>query len=117
MSAFLIVAVWMAAVAAIAVAWPLLRSRRSRWVGAAAGVVVMAAAAGLFSLWAHWNWHQIPAPAQAQASPQVLAMVAELERKMDAAPNDIQGWLLLGRSDVALERVDGAVSAYEHAHR
>jgi cytochrome c-type biogenesis protein CcmH len=117
MTAFIIVAVCMAAVAAIAVAWPLLRSRRSRWVGAAAGVVVMAAAAVLYPLWSNWNWHQIPAPAQAQASPQVLAMVAELERKMDAAPNDIQGWLLLGRSDVALERVDGAVSAYEHAHR
>jgi cytochrome c-type biogenesis protein CcmH len=115
MAAFIIVAVCMAAVAATAVAWPLLRSRRSRWVGAGAGVAVMASAAVLYPLWSNWNWHQTPPPAQ--ASPQVLAMVAELERKMDAAPNDINGWLLLGRSDVALERVDGAVSAYEHAHR
>src|SRR5580693_608139 len=115
MAAFIIVAVCMAAVAATAVAWPLLRSRRSRWVGAGAGVAVMTSAAVLYPLWSNWNWHQTPPPAQ--ASPQVLAMVAELERKMDAAPNDINGWLLLGRSDVALERVDGAVSAYEHAHR
>jgi cytochrome c-type biogenesis protein CcmH len=116
MTAFLVIAVFMAAIAATAVAWPLLRSGRSRLVGAAAGVLVMAAAAGLYPLWSNWNWHAPSAPPPA-ASPQVLAMVAELERKMQAAPGDINGWLLLGRSDVALERVDDAVTAYEHAHR
>jgi cytochrome c-type biogenesis protein CcmH len=43
--------------------------------------------------------------------------VAGLERKMQGAPNDINGWLLLGRSYIALERADDAVAAYEHAHR
>jgi cytochrome c-type biogenesis protein CcmH len=76
----------------------------------------MATAAGLYPLWSNWNWHEPTAPPPA-ASPQVLAMVAELERKMQAAPGDINGWLLLGRSDIALERVDDAVTAYEHAHR
>lgn len=116
MTAFLVIAVFMAAIAATAVAWPLLRKRESRLVGAAAGLLVMAAAAGLYPLWSNWNWREAPAPAPA-ASPQVLAMVAELERKMQAAPNDIKGWLLLGRSDIALERVDDAVTAFQHAHR
>ncbi|HTB30158.1 MAG TPA: tetratricopeptide repeat protein [Steroidobacteraceae bacterium] len=116
MTAFLIIAVFMAAIAATAVAWPLLRKRESRLVGAAAGLLVMAAAAGLYPLWSNWNWQEAPAPAPA-ASPQVLAMVAELERKMQAAPNDIKGWLLLGRSDIALERVDDAVTAFQQAHR
>lgn len=115
MTAFLVIAVLMAAIAATAVAWPLLRSRRSRLAGLASGLLVMAAAAALYPLWSNWNWHQAP-PAPV-ASPQVLAMVAELERKMAAAPNDINGWLLLGRSDIALERVDGAVTAYENARR
>jgi cytochrome c-type biogenesis protein CcmH len=44
-------------------------------------------------------------------------MVAELERKMEGSPNDIHGWLLLGRSYIALERAEDAVTAYEHAHR
>jgi cytochrome c-type biogenesis protein CcmH len=116
MTAFIAIAVFMAAIAATAVAWPLLRKRESRLVGAAAGLLVMAAAAGLYPLWSNWNWHEAPAPAPG-ASPQVLAMVAELERKMQAAPNDIKGWLLLGRSDIALERVDDAVTAFQHAHR
>jgi len=116
MTAFLIIAVFMAAIAATAVAWPLLRKPESRLVGAAAGLLVMAAAAGLYPLWSNWNWHEAPGPAPA-ASAQVLAMVAELERKMQAAPNDIKGWLLLGRSDIALERVDDAVTAFQQAHR
>ena len=116
MTAFVVIAVFMAAIAATAVAWPLLRHRESRLVGAGAGLLVMAAGAGLYPLWSNWNWHEVSAP-EAAASPQVLAMVAQLERKMQAAPNDIKGWLLLGRSDVALERVDDAVNAYQHAHR
>ncbi len=107
----------MAAIAATAVAWPLLRSRRSRLAGVAAGLLVMIAAAALYPLWSNWNWHAPPPAAEPEASPQVLAMVAELERKMQASPNDIKGWLLLGRSDIALERIDDAVTAYEHAHR
>ena len=116
MTAFIVIAVFMAAIAATAVAWPLLRKRESRLVGAAAGLLVMAAAAGLYPLWSNWNWHEAPAPAPA-ASPQVLAMVAELEQKMQTAPNDIKGWLLLGHSDIALEREDDAVTAFQHAHR
>ena len=116
MKTFLVIAVFMAAIAATAVAWPLLRSRRSRLAGVAAGILVMAAAAGLYPLWSNWNWHQTP-PASAMTNPQVLAMVAELEHKMQTRPDDLNGWLLLGRSDIALERVDGAVAAYERAHR
>jgi cytochrome c-type biogenesis protein CcmH len=48
---------------------------------------------------------------------QVLEMIAKLERHMKDAPDDIKGWLLLGQSDLALERADGAIDAYEHAHR
>lgn len=115
MTAFIVIAAAMAAIAAAAVAWPLLRHRPSRIAGIAAGSLVAAAAAGLYPLWSNWNWHtEPPAPA---ASPQVLAMVAELERKMQSAPGDINGWLLLGRSYIALDRVDDAILAYQHAHR
>jgi cytochrome c-type biogenesis protein CcmH len=116
MATFIVIAVFMAAIAATVVSWPLLRKSRSRLAGAAAFVLVMAAAAGLYPLWSNWNWREAAAAAPA-ASPQVLAMVAQLERKMQSAPDDIKGWLLLGRSYIALERADEAVTAYEHAHR
>ncbi len=104
----------MAAIAASAVALPLLRNRQSRALGALAGVLVIGAAAILYPLWSNWNWH---APEQPQVSPQVLAMVARLEQRMRDDPNDIAGWLMLGRSYIALERVDDAILAYDHAHR
>ena len=112
MNTFLVVAAFMAAIAATAVALPLLRNRQSRLLGALAGVLVIGAAAVLYPLWSNWNWH---AAAQAQVSPDVLAMVAKLEQRMREQPNDLAGWLMLGRSYLALERVDDAIAAYEHA--
>jgi cytochrome c-type biogenesis protein CcmH len=116
MTTFVLIAAVMAAIAATAVAFPLLRSPRSRLVGAVAGVLVMAAAAGLYPLWSNWNWHAAMA-AKPAVDAQVLEMIAKLERHMKEAPGDLKGWLLLGQSDLALERADGAIDAYEHAHR
>ena len=115
MTTFLVVAALMAALAASAVAVPLLRHRQSRNVGAAAAVLIVAAAAGLYPLWSNWNWRdsaQNPA-----AGPDVAAMVAKLETHLREDPNDVTGWLMLGRSYVALERMDDAIVAYDHAHR
>src|ERR1700678_1024271 len=115
MHTFLPVAALMAAIAAAAVAWPLLRDRGSRVQGVVAAVLVIGAAAGLYPLWSTWDWQ---APSQPQAaSPDVIAMVTKLEKRLQEEPNDLAGWLLLGRSFVALERLDDAVLAYDHARR
>jgi cytochrome c-type biogenesis protein CcmH len=115
MGTFLVIAALMAAIAAAAVALPLLRNRQSRLVGAAAAVAVVGAAAGLYPLWSNWDWR---APVEVKSvSPQVLAMVAKLEKHMQEEPNDLKGWLLLGRSDLALQRIDDAILAYDHARR
>src|ERR1700731_1010578 len=103
MGTFLVIAAFMAAIAAAAVALPLLRNRQSRLLGAAAALAVAGAAAGLYPLWASWNWHT---PVESgTVSPEVLAMVAKLQKHMQDEPNDLEGWLLLGRSDVALNRI------------
>ena len=78
MSAFLIVAALMAAIAAAFVALPLLREKKSRIIGALAAVLLAGAAAGLYPLWSNWNWHA-PVQAQSMPAPDVLAMVAKLE--------------------------------------
>jgi len=116
MSTFIFIAAVMAAIAATAVAFPLLRSSRSRLTGAIAGIVVMAAAAALYPLWSNWDWRAALA-AKPAVDTQVLEMVAKLERHMKEAPNDVRGWLLLGQSDLALERADGAIDAYQHVQR
>jgi cytochrome c-type biogenesis protein CcmH len=116
MNTFLVIAAVMAAVAASAVALPLIRHRQSRALGALAGVVIIGAAAGLYPLWSNWNWHA-PAQSQAAAGPDVAAMVAKLERHLQDEPDDLKGWLMLGRSYIALNRLDDALVAYDHARR
>jgi len=112
MNTFLVVAALMATIAATAVALPLLRNRQSRLLGAVSGALVIGAAAVLYPLWSNWNWHATALP---QAAPDVLAMVAKLEQHLHDQPNDLTGWLMLGRSYLALERTEDAVAAYEHA--
>jgi cytochrome c-type biogenesis protein CcmH len=115
MTSFLVLAALMAVVAAAAVAVPLVRERRSRLAGGLAALFVVATAAGLYPLWSNWNWHA-PPPAQA-AGPDVVAMVGKLEKHMRDDPKDVEGWLMLGRSYLALERMDDAILAYDHAHQ
>ncbi|MEA3173501.1 MAG: cytochrome c-type biosis protein CcmH, partial [Gammaproteobacteria bacterium] len=107
MNSFIVIAAAMAVLAAAAVAWPLLRDRHSRIVGALAAIVVMGAAAGLYPLWSNFNWHAPPATADATAgAPDVAAMVAKLEQHLQQQPSDVTGWLMLGRSYLAMERLD-----------
>jgi cytochrome c-type biogenesis protein CcmH len=114
---FIAVAALMTIGAAAAVTWPLIRARGARLAGALTAAFVVAAATGLYPLWSSWDWHVAP-PARAQISaPEIAAMVAKLEAHLHEQPDDLKGWLMLGRSYVALERLDDAVDAYDKAER
>jgi cytochrome c-type biogenesis protein CcmH len=115
MKTFIIVAALMAAIAAAAVAIPLLRSRRSRIVGVLAAAIISASAAALYPLWSNWDW-RVAAEEKAPPDPAVLAMVTKLEQHLKDEPNDLTGWLMMGRSYLALERAEDAVIAFEHAY-
>lgn len=117
MTTFLIIAAVMAAIAAAVVALPLLRDRQSRVTGAVLAVIVIGAAAGLYPLWSNWDWHPPAESAGAPGGPDVAAMVAKLEKRLHDEPGDLQGWLMLGRSYVALNRLDDGIVAYDRAHR
>ncbi len=56
------------------------------------------------------------AAAGAGPAPPVEAMVASLAAKLAGDPDDADGWLLLARSQVALERFDDALVGFERAH-
>jgi len=116
MNTFVVIAAVMAAIAAGTVAFPLIRDRQQRLLGTVVAVLVMGAAAGLYPLWSNWNWHAA-AHSPADAGPDVLAMVAKLENHLRDQPGDTGGWLMLGRSYVALNRLDDAIVAYDHAHQ
>jgi cytochrome c-type biogenesis protein CcmH len=49
------------------------------------------------------------------SSQQIAANVEKLAKKLEQNPNDAQGWLMLARSYLLMERFADAAAAYEHA--
>lgn len=93
------------------IALPLLR-RTGRLSSLLAGVIVftVAASAGLY--------HYLGSPgvpSGAGSSPDVTEMVSSLAERLEDNPDDINGWIMLGRSYQTLEQFDDAVFAYEKA--
>ena len=88
--------------------------------GMAVAVAVIVPVCGLgFYLWLgspHGLEPQSPTSAGAEPAPPVEAMVASLAARLADDPTDAEGWLLLARSQVVLERFDAALVAFERAH-
>jgi cytochrome c-type biogenesis protein CcmH len=76
----------------------------------AAGIVVVGSAL-LYVTWSSWPWRTATAP----DSPQT--MVARLARKLERNPQDLAGWLTLGRSYTVLQEYPLALRAFERAER
>jgi cytochrome c-type biogenesis protein CcmH len=55
------------------------------------------------------------APESDPSQPNIQAMVAGLEKRLQANPNDVDGWLMLGRSRMVLGEPDAAIVALRHA--
>lgn len=92
----------------------------ARGPGAALIIVAVVVPALAFGLYAHLGAHDELYAAAAvveQSPPDVSAMVARLAERMERTPDDLQGWMLLGRSRVQMGEFDAAVVAWRQAHR
>ena len=64
------------------------------------------------------NQDQMSAAAQmpeGQRKQMIQTMVTQLAARLQTQPDDVEGWLRLGRSYAVLEEQDKAVDVYEHA--
>ena len=75
--------------------------------------LLVGGAAALYATWSSWSW---PA-ADATAATTPAEMVSKLARRLEGEPNDVAGWLLLGRSYAALGQFPLAARAYQRADR
>jgi cytochrome c-type biogenesis protein CcmH len=124
MTTFVLVCAAMIAAALLWLVLPLLRRRPAegaetprreiRASAAALAVVVPALAALMYANLSDWNFDEVAR--QAAASAENDRLLEQLEAKLAENPQDLSGWMLLGRSYTALGRFPQAVEAYQHAY-
>ncbi|TLY82796.1 MAG: hypothetical protein E6K41_02655 [Gammaproteobacteria bacterium] len=119
MLTFVLLAAALTVAGAIAVAIPLLKSGAAAeaaapapWAALATTALLVIGSAVLYVTWSNWPWHSDSAPAD---SPQ--SMVARLARELEHDPQNLEGWLMLGRSYIELQEYPLALRAYERADR
>jgi len=114
-TAFVIAALLLAVLAALFLAWPLLRQRPdapSAPLAAALAVLgLILASAALYRLIGNRGWPGLAAANAGNAS------IAELARHLEAEPLDQPGWLALGAAYNDIGRYPLALRAYERANR
>ena len=71
----------------------------------------MIGAAALYGTLSNWSWHAAAPPTTPEA------MVAQLARRLEGHPDDLRGWLMLGKSYTVLEQYPLAARAYQRADR
>src|SRR5947207_10130716 len=116
MITFVLLAAALTVAGVIAVAIPLLRrgagsTTPAPWAALAATVLLVIGSAVLYVSWSNWPWTAVT-PAD---SPQ--SMVARLSRQLERDPQNLDGWLTLGRSYIALQEYPLALRAFERAER
>lgn len=116
MITFIILAAALTVAAAAVVAVPLLRRNatlaQAPWTALIVVAVLGVGASALYATLSNWSWSKAAA---AEDSPQ--AMVGRLARRLQHDPDDLSGWLMLGRSYLALQQTPLAIRAYERADR
>jgi cytochrome c-type biogenesis protein CcmH len=117
MLAFVLIAGSLAAGAAVLLLLPLMRAREDKRpvAGLAAGGVLVVLLLGgglLYAAFSNYSWVEISDVAETPA-----AMAAKLAKRLAAEPNDLEGWLMLGRTYSTLEQFPLAVRAYQRADR
>jgi cytochrome c-type biogenesis protein CcmH len=114
MLTFVLLAAALAMAGVAAVVIPLLRrgapgTTPAPWAALGAGALLVVGSAALYVSWSNWPW---PGSAVAD-SPQ--RMVGRLARRMERDPSNLDGWLQLGNSYVALQEYHLALRAFGKA--
>jgi cytochrome c-type biogenesis protein CcmH len=90
------------------------RTRLERRISSIALIIAIPAlAALLYARLSNWDW-KFTSAQQAQAV-EMERSIHELEARMQSNPHDFDGWMLLGRSYVAIGQPAKAIGAYQHA--
>jgi cytochrome c-type biogenesis protein CcmH len=126
-TAFIVVCVAMLVAALLWMVLPLLRASKStestelasyrterRFSGLAVALLVPVLAVLMYAGLSNWDWKTVQLES-AQAANMEQA-VAGLEEKLKQNPDNLEGWIMLGRSYTAMSRYSRAADAYQQAY-
>jgi cytochrome c-type biogenesis protein CcmH len=118
MTTFIFIAIALTLVAIAIIVVPLLRAKTTAaspaiWAAFGAAGVLVFGAGGLYLTWSNWSWS---AAAEADAAVTPENMVSRLARRLEKNPNDLDGWMRLGRSYSVMEQYPLSVRAYQRAN-
>ena len=123
MTGFIIACAAMIAAALLWILLPLLRtkspeagaSRKERFISAIAlALFVPVLAATLYLTLSKWNWSETDAATAREQ--QMDDLLDKLKAKLAENPNDVNGWLLLGRSYGSMQKYALALDAFQNAY-
>lgn len=116
MTTFVLIAIALTLAVIALVVYPLVvRKGATPTAGVAAVAFALLGAGGaglLYPVWSKWNWN---APTAAPDSP--AAMVGRLARRLETEPDNLEGWLMLGRSYTVIEQYPSSARAYQRANQ
>ncbi len=112
MTVFLSIAIALAVLTAAYLSRPLWRDGRgSRTAGIVTALALLGGSAAFYAWSSRWDWSQAESPSTANA------MVGKLARRLERQPDDVEGWLTLGRSHNAIGQHPLAIRAFQRADR
>lgn len=129
MTAFIVVCVAMLVAALLWMVLPLLRAPQAseatstelatyrserKFSGIAVSLAVPVIAIGMYAGLSNWDWKAVQIESTQAAN--MEQAVAGLEAKLKENPDNLQGWMMLGRSYLAMGRYPRAVDAYQQAY-
>ncbi len=131
MTAFIIVCVAMLLAACLWLILPLLRAPRTdstatdstelssyrterRFSGVAVALLVPIMAVVMYAALSNWDWKAVQV--QATQAADLEEAIKGLEAKLAQNPDNVEGWFMLGRSYMHIERYPRAVDAFQQAY-
>lgn len=100
---------------------PIAANTQGRWMSFALMGLIPLLAVMLYAGLGNFNAiNPTPEMLASKKDPQqdaIIQMVEGLAQKMQANPNNAEGWMMLGKSYKHLEQYDKAIDAYEHAYK
>jgi cytochrome c-type biogenesis protein CcmH len=122
MTAFVVLAMLMTVAALGLVAWPLFRARASDGRSALIAVAVLAVlvpgtAVLLYRTVSNWDWDPAAIAAAYSGKQSLEDLAAKVEDRVRRKPDDLEAWLLLGRTRFVMKDLPRALEAFASAYR